>query len=107
MSCFQTNWRSVMEIKVSSPMLLILAKSRRRYKDMSHHTSRPCPISCFFPAPMGALTQLWGGTSPDTKDYNGEFLIPWARLGTAGNYVLQEGQGEVLLGWIEQQRYGH
>ena len=24
------------------------------------------------PAPMGALTQLWGGTMPETLNYNGE-----------------------------------
>ncbi|KAI0266574.1 NAD-P-binding protein [Gloeopeniophorella convolvens] len=34
-----------------------------------------------YPAPFGALTQLWAGTSPETLDHNGKFLIPWARVG--------------------------
>ncbi|THH17471.1 hypothetical protein EW146_g3340 [Bondarzewia mesenterica] len=29
----------------------------------------------------GALTQLWAGTSPETVDFNGKFLIPFARVG--------------------------
>ncbi|KAI0066977.1 NAD-P-binding protein [Artomyces pyxidatus] len=34
-----------------------------------------------YPTPYGALTQLWAGTSPETVDFNGKFLIPWARVG--------------------------
>ncbi|KAG8992134.1 hypothetical protein FRB94_011996 [Tulasnella sp. JGI-2019a] len=37
-----------------------------------------------YPAPFGALTQLWAGTSPETKDLNGKWLIPWARVGKMG-----------------------
>ncbi|KAI0754737.1 NAD(P)-binding protein [Daedaleopsis nitida] len=36
----------------------------------------------FYPASQGALTQLFAGTMPEALNYNGEFLIPWARLGT-------------------------
>ncbi|KAG8916473.1 hypothetical protein FRC02_003808 [Tulasnella sp. 418] len=60
-----------------------------------------------YPAPFGALTQLWGGVSPETKDFNGQFLVPWARLGTAGRYVKKPGEGEKLWEWIEEQRKGH
>lgn len=28
-----------------------------------------------FPAPMGALTQLWGGTMPETAEYNGKVSV--------------------------------
>ncbi|OBZ71335.1 hypothetical protein A0H81_08860 [Grifola frondosa] len=34
-----------------------------------------------YPAHMGALTQLWAGTMPETLNYTGKFLIPWARVG--------------------------
>ncbi|OBZ73531.1 hypothetical protein A0H81_06417 [Grifola frondosa] len=39
------------------------------------------------PAPLGALTQLWGGTMPETLAYNGKFLIPWARVGAGERKV--------------------
>ncbi|KAG8913528.1 hypothetical protein FRC02_005449 [Tulasnella sp. 418] len=87
-------------IQTLSVSIFVATKIRR-------DSSQNSPEYHAFPAPMGALTQLWGGTSPDTKDYNGEFLIPWARLGTAGKYVLRKGQDKVLWDWIEQQRYGH
>ncbi|KAI5115497.1 hypothetical protein M0805_000110, partial [Coniferiporia weirii] len=34
-----------------------------------------------YPAPLGALTQLWAGTMPEAATYNGKYLIPWARVG--------------------------
>ncbi|KAH8114422.1 NAD-binding protein [Phellopilus nigrolimitatus] len=40
----------------------------------------------------GALTQLWAGTSPEAKDHNGAFFIPWA--------------GEELWNWLEGQVKG-
>ncbi|KAG8909508.1 hypothetical protein FRC02_007749, partial [Tulasnella sp. 418] len=57
-----------------------------------------------YPSHYGALTQLWAGTSPEAKDYNGEFFVPWARLGTAGRYLKTRGEGEKLWDWIEEQR---
>ncbi|KZV62250.1 NAD-P-binding protein [Peniophora sp. CONT] len=36
-----------------------------------------------YPVPMGALTGLWAGVSPEGANLNGEFLIPWARVGPA------------------------
>ena len=27
-----------------------------------------------YPAPLGALTQLWAGTMPETAQYNGEVI---------------------------------
>jgi len=34
-----------------------------------------------YPVHYGGLTPLWAGTSLETVDMNGKFLIPWARLG--------------------------
>jgi len=31
---------------------------------------------------MGAITPLYGGVSPEVEHLNGEYLIPWARVGT-------------------------
>ncbi|KAG8980274.1 hypothetical protein FRB93_009299 [Tulasnella sp. JGI-2019a] len=59
-----------------------------------------------YPAPFGALTQLWAGTSPETKDLNGKWLIPWARVGKMG--VDKDLKiGEKLWDWIEEQRKGY
>jgi retinol dehydrogenase 12 len=33
-----------------------------------------------YPAPYGALTQLYAGTSPEGAEFNGKWLIPWARV---------------------------
>ena len=36
-----------------------------------------------YPPPMGAITQLYAGTSTDLKkEDNGRYFIPWARAGT-------------------------
>ncbi|GAA5907939.1 hypothetical protein JCM6882_001533 [Rhodosporidiobolus microsporus] len=34
-----------------------------------------------YPPPMGALTQLWGATSPEGANFQGKYLWPWARMG--------------------------
>ncbi|KAG8980276.1 hypothetical protein FRB94_011994 [Tulasnella sp. JGI-2019a] len=59
-----------------------------------------------YPAPLGALTQLWAGTSPETKDFNGKWLIPWARVGKIGASK-DPRIGEKLWEWIGEQRSGH
>lgn len=30
------------------------------------------------PTAMGAITQLWAGTSPEAVNLNGKYLVPWA-----------------------------
>ncbi|TFY74619.1 hypothetical protein EWM64_g9393 [Hericium alpestre] len=56
-----------------------------------------------YPAPHGAPTQLWGGTAPETADYDGKFLIPWARLGKANPATEDPKPGENLWNWLEEQ----
>ncbi|KAJ6624308.1 hypothetical protein B0H10DRAFT_2162199 [Mycena sp. CBHHK59/15] len=51
---------------------------------------------------FGSLTLLWG-TSPETKDYNGQFLIPWARLGQAKPGADDDKLGVELWAWLEDQ----
>jgi len=55
------------------------------------------------PAPMGALTQLWGGTMPEALDYNGEYLIPWARIGKCRAEVYDDQLGDRLWEYLEVQ----
>ncbi|KAA1473087.1 NAD-P-binding protein [Dentipellis sp. KUC8613] len=59
-----------------------------------------------YPTPMGAITQLWAGTAPETADYNGKFLIPWARLGKANSATEDPKTAEKLWNWLEEQVKG-
>ncbi|KAI0345469.1 NAD(P)-binding protein [Trametopsis cervina] len=56
-----------------------------------------------YPAPMGALTQLYAGTDPHAAELNGEFLIPWARLGKARKETGDPAIGKKLWEWLEEQ----
>ncbi|KAI0341490.1 NAD-P-binding protein [Trametopsis cervina] len=55
------------------------------------------------PQPMGALTQLYAGTMPDALNYNGEFLIPFARLGKLRKEVDDPELAAKLWDWLEEQ----
>ncbi|KAI0769385.1 NAD-P-binding protein [Trametes elegans] len=55
------------------------------------------------PASMGALTQLWAGTSVDGIALGGEYLVPWARLGSARKEATDRQVGQKLWAWMEQQ----
>ena len=52
---------------------------------------------------MGALTQLWGGTMPEAASMNGEYLVPWARVGPVRKDVRDPKAGEELWKWLEEQ----
>ena len=51
----------------------------------------------------GALTQLYAGTAPEAVDLNGQYLIPWARIGKAHPGTLNPELGEKLWTWLEEQ----
>ncbi|THU94703.1 NAD(P)-binding protein [Dendrothele bispora CBS 962.96] len=57
-----------------------------------------------YPSKMGALTQLWAGTTPDPegKELNGKYLVPWARIGKAMGPVDDEKLGKDLWEWLEE-----
>lgn len=55
------------------------------------------------PTSEGALTQLWGGVMPDTEEFNGKYLIPWARLGSVRRETQDSASGEELWNWLEAQ----
>lgn len=56
-----------------------------------------------YPASYGALTQLYAGTSPEGVDFNGKYLIPWARLGTPNPASQDEQKAKQLWDWLEDQ----
>ncbi|KAI0633469.1 NAD-P-binding protein [Trametes polyzona] len=54
-------------------------------------------------AAMGALTQLWAGTSLDGLGLGGEYLVPWARVGEARKEAKDLAAGKRLWAWMEEQ----
>ncbi|KAI0747567.1 NAD-P-binding protein [Fomes fomentarius] len=56
-----------------------------------------------YPTSYGALTPLYAGTSPEALNYNGEYLIPWARAGKLRSEMYDDELGERLWGWLEEQ----
>ncbi|RPD56672.1 NAD(P)-binding protein [Lentinus tigrinus ALCF2SS1-7] len=59
------------------------------------------------PTPLGALTQLFAGTMPEALNYNGEYLIPWARLGRCRAEAYDDALGERLWQWLEDEVKAH
>ncbi|PPQ73482.1 hypothetical protein CVT26_010184 [Gymnopilus dilepis] len=74
--------------------------------DLQRHTGSfvKCLVSPLLkPAPAGALTQLWAGTSAEGANMNGKYLIPWARVGVANPAAEDPKCGEDLWKWLEEQ----
>ncbi|TFL05015.1 hypothetical protein BDV98DRAFT_610706 [Pterulicium gracile] len=75
--------------------------------ELQRHSSSPIEqlmfrLVCYEPH-YGALTQLWAGTAEETVKYNGDFLIPWARLGAVKPKAKDEKLGADLWTWLEEQ----
>ncbi|PIL34966.1 hypothetical protein GSI_02753 [Ganoderma sinense ZZ0214-1] len=60
-------------------------------------------VLLLYPAPFGALTQLFAGTMPEALNYNGEFMIPWARVGRCHPEVYDDEVGAKLWDWLEAE----
>ncbi|EJD04776.1 NAD-binding protein [Fomitiporia mediterranea MF3/22] len=56
-----------------------------------------------YPPPFGALTQLYAGTSPEARDLNGAYLIPWARVAECRKDARDPKTAEELWKWCEEQ----
>ena len=59
-----------------------------------------------YPPSLGALTQLWAGTSEKTAEYNGLYLVPWARLGRAHPATEEREAAGRLWEWMEGEVKG-
>ncbi|KAH8106655.1 NAD-binding protein [Phellopilus nigrolimitatus] len=74
--------------------------------NLQRHTSGIQKIILNFichPASLGALTQLWAGTSSETRDFNGKYLIPWARVGKASKEATNDAECKKLWDWLDEQ----
>ncbi|KAJ7459941.1 hypothetical protein FB451DRAFT_1505964 [Mycena latifolia] len=59
--------------------------------------------SIVYPAPYGALTQLWAGTTEEGTKLGGKYLIPWARVGNMPPGSSDPAAGKALWTWLEEQ----
>lgn len=60
-----------------------------------------------YPAPMGAITQLYAGTSPKlTRADNGKYFIPWARVAEPKKGVQDIALAEKLWDYLEKETAG-
>ncbi|EIW52753.1 NAD-P-binding protein [Trametes versicolor FP-101664 SS1] len=72
--------------------------------ELARHGSKltQCLFKPFlYPAPMGALTQLYAGTTPQGAQLGGQYLIPWARVGRAKKETDDPELGRKLWAWME------
>ncbi|TFK94492.1 NAD(P)-binding protein [Polyporus arcularius HHB13444] len=72
--------------------------------DLQRHISKiEAALTKFtlYPAPMGALTQLYAGTMPEGANLGGQYLIPWARVGKAKKDTADPDAGRKLWEWLE------
>ncbi|KAI0754734.1 NAD(P)-binding protein [Daedaleopsis nitida] len=56
-----------------------------------------------YPPSKGALTQLFAGTMPEALNHNGEFFIPWARVGRCRPEAYDDELGQRLWQWLEDE----
>lgn len=56
-----------------------------------------------WPTPLGALTQLYAGTTPEGREFHGKYLIPWGRLAEPRWDTKNEEAGKKLWAWLEEQ----
>ncbi|KAF7367702.1 Short-chain dehydrogenase/reductase family protein [Mycena sanguinolenta] len=59
------------------------------------------------PPPMGAYTQLWAGTTATPEEINGQYLIPWARVGKAEAIASSSKLEEETIEWLKEQVKGY
>ncbi|OCH86004.1 hypothetical protein OBBRIDRAFT_814827 [Obba rivulosa] len=52
---------------------------------------------------VSALTQLWGGLLPELAQHNGEFVIPWVRMGKCRPETYDDVIGEQLWCYLQEQ----
>ncbi|KAH9480656.1 Short-chain dehydrogenase [Psilocybe cubensis] len=56
-----------------------------------------------YPVPMGALAQLYAGTSPEGVNFNGKYLIPWGRIGKNHPFGQNVAARRKVWDWLEEQ----
>ena len=94
----QRHMSSIQERIVVCPYLL----STHKFRDTVFLLSTSQDF-LLYPAPLGALTQLYAGVAPEAQDLNGAYLIPWARVGDTRADAKDPKTAEELWKWLEDQ----
>jgi len=64
-------------------------------------------MSLLYPTPLGAISQLYAGTSPElTKADSGKYFIPWARVATPCPGTQDPVLAEKLWKYLEKDTAG-
>ncbi|KAJ6490453.1 NAD-P-binding protein [Mycena vulgaris] len=74
--------------------------------DLSRHSSRVEQALTgwmLYPISLGVLTQLYAGTTAEALQYNGKYLIPWARVGKPHPDTDNAEQAAKLWDWLDAQ----
>ncbi|KAJ7182289.1 NAD(P)-binding protein [Mycena crocata] len=56
--------------------------------------------------PMGACTQLWGGTVAEADEINGKYLVPWGKVGKPDKRTADPELEEQMIAYIREQIKG-
>ncbi|KAJ7679478.1 NAD-P-binding protein [Mycena polygramma] len=59
-----------------------------------------------YPAPMGALTQLWGATVATPAHITGQYLVPWGKVGKADKRVSNQKLEDEVIAYVKEQVKG-
>ncbi|SJL00904.1 uncharacterized protein ARMOST_04218 [Armillaria ostoyae] len=63
----------------------------------------PSQSRLLYPAPQGALTQLYAGTTAEGANLNGKHLAPWAQAYPLSPASQDPEIGKTLWSWLEEQ----
>ncbi|KAJ7112766.1 NAD-P-binding protein [Mycena crocata] len=59
-----------------------------------------------YPTPMGAFTQLWGATVATPAEINGQYLVPWGKVGKADKRTSDPQLEEQIIAHIRESIKG-
>ncbi|KAJ7725305.1 NAD-binding protein [Mycena maculata] len=59
-----------------------------------------------YPAPMGAYTQLWGATIATPEQINGQYLVPWGKVGKADKRASDKKVQDEVIAYLKEQIKG-
>ncbi|KAJ6565478.1 NAD-P-binding protein [Mycena vulgaris] len=59
-----------------------------------------------YPAPMGALAQLWGATVATPAQITGQYLVPWGKVGTADTRASSMKLESELIAYLKEEIKG-
>ncbi|KAF7328394.1 Short-chain dehydrogenase/reductase family protein [Mycena venus] len=77
--------------------------------DLQRHSAGWMQIlsnALLYPAPMGALTQLWAATVATPAQITAQYLVPWGKVGKADKRTLNTKLEDEVIAYIREQIKG-